>query len=185
MWSRAVSCLPHTPSKWELAPGLADRPRMDPRLGMEIGAVGEGLGLSRKCPHNQAWLCCRQEQEKEEEEEGTCLTAAGQWNLLEAPSLREGDIPRCPFPSRCRGALVGERGLGGGQESPELPWRGAGQGRDPLSSRPAGLAIGSSGAGGDRALPEGGRGYRKGWAGGCEGIGSNPERGQGYAGKGL
>lgn len=67
-------------------PGLAESPGTDPRPGMETGAAGEGLGLSEKCPHKQAWLCCRQEQEqKEEEEEGTCLTAAGQWSLLEPP----------------------------------------------------------------------------------------------------
>lgn len=175
---------PHTPSEWELDPGLAERPGMDLTPGMEAGEAGEELGLSGKCPHNQAWLCCRQEQE--EEEEGTCLTAAGQWRLLEPPSLpgRVG-ISRCPLPSRSRGALVRERGPGGGQESSELRWRGAAEGRDPLSSCPAGLGIGSCGAAEDRALPEEGRGYRRDGEAGAKGSSSARSGVGGHAGKGL
>lgn len=160
---------------------------MDPRPGMEIGAAGEGLRLSGKCPHNQAWLCCRQKQEKEEEEEeeGTCLTAAGQWSLLEAPSLREGGHLPAPLLQPVPGALVRERGPAGGRRAQSC--RGEGQDRDGILSAPAlrGWGIGSCGARGDGALPEGGRGYRREGEAAANGSGATRNGVRGYAGKGL
>lgn len=160
---------PHTPSEWELDPGLAERPGMDPMPGMEAGAAGEELGLSGKCPHNQAWLCCRQEQkEEEEEEEGTCLTAAGQWRLLEPPSLGGWASPGAPSPAGPGGLWFVSRVLAGGRRAQSCD--GEGQQRDGILSAPALRGWGSGPAGREGIGPCPRR------AGGTEGMGRRGRR---------